>query len=319
MAIRVAARTDFYDHPGGYKEHARSTPYLGGLAVITGFLVSAIAFGWASDEVLVLVLGVLVLLAVGTADDRVGLAIVPRILIEVGVAAAVWFFGVGWDLFGSGALDFMFTIAWVVGLINAFNLMDNLDGATATVAAASAAGAGGLALAEGDVLLAAIGFSLAGACAGFLPHNLAKPAKIFLGDGGSMPVGFAIAVLTMAIPFGSGGMIPFALACLVVAVPMLDMAAVIISRRRRGVGIFVGGRDHMTHRLLQHIESERCVSAVLFSAQGTLCGLAVVLSETSQDVLVVAVSAFSLLLAALALAFLEPLATGIPKPGRGDT
>ncbi|MCB1742164.1 MAG: undecaprenyl/decaprenyl-phosphate alpha-N-acetylglucosaminyl 1-phosphate transferase [Gammaproteobacteria bacterium] len=315
----MAARTDFYDHPGGYKEHARSTPYLGGLAVTTGFLVAAIIFGWASDEVLVLVLGVLVLLAVGTADDRVGLGIIPRILIEVGVAAAVWFCGFGWDLFSSGALDFLFTIAWVVGLINAFNLMDNLDGATATVAAASAAGAGGLALAQGGVLLAAVGFSLAGACAGFLPHNLAKPAKTFLGDGGSMPVGFAIAVITMTIPFGSGSLIAFALACLVVAVPILDMAAVIISRRQRGVGVFVGGRDHMTHRLFRYIDSERGVSAVLFAAQGSLCGLAVVLIETSRGVLVVAVSAFSLVLAALALAYLETLATGIPKPGRGDT
>lgn len=319
MAIRMAARTDFYDRPGGYKEHARSTPYLGGVAVITGFLVAALIFGWSSEGMLVIVLCVLALLAVGTADDRVGLGIVPRILVEVGVAAAVWFFGVGWDLFGSDALDFLFTIAWVVGLINAFNLMDNLDGATATVAAASAAGAGGLALTQGDALLAAIGFSLAGACAGFLPHNLANPAKIFLGDGGSMPIGFAVAAITMAVPFGSEGMIPFALGCLVVAVPMLDMAAVIVSRRRRGVGVFVGGRDHMTHRLFQHMESERGVSAVLFLGQGALCGLAVVLSETSQDVVVLAVSALSLALTAFALAFLEPLAMGLPRLRRGDS
>lgn len=318
LAIRAAARTDFYDKPGGYKEHVRSTPYLGGAAVIASFLVASFVSADKLEGFLVPVLCILILLLVGTADDRRGLGIMLRILIEVGVALALWFSGTGWALFGSDTLNFLFTVAWVVGLINALNLMDNLDGATATVAAASAAGAGGLALAEGDPLLAAVSFSLSGACAGFLPHNLARPAKLFLGDGGSMPIGFAIAAITMAAPAGSSGFASFALACLIVAVPVLDMAAVIISRRRRGVGVFVGGRDHMTHRLYRHIGSERSVAWILVSSQGALGGLAILLSQSTNDGLVIAISGLALALAALALAMIERLAAGLPKLVRSD-
>ena len=81
----------------------------------------------------------------------------------------------------------------VLAVVNAFNLMDNLDGAAGTVGAVSAAGAGVLATMEGDPMLGALALSLAGACGGFLPFNLSRPARVFLGDGGSMPIGFVVA------------------------------------------------------------------------------------------------------------------------------
>src|SRR4051812_42117760 len=133
------------------------------------------------------------MLALGTLDDRFPVAPRWRVLAEIGAGCAVSAAGLGWSVFGSEALDLLLTVAWVVGLCNAFNLMDNLDGAAGTVAGISAAGVGTLALAHDDPALAAFAFALAGACAGFLPHNLARPARIFLGDGGSLPIGFLVA------------------------------------------------------------------------------------------------------------------------------
>ena len=120
---------------------------------------------------------------VGTADDRWLLPVLPRVAAEVLVASVLWATDLGWTVFDSDAANLGLTIVWVVGLVNAFNMMDNLDGAAGTVTAASAAGAGGVALVLGDEGLALVAFAVVGACVGFLPYNLARPSRIFLGDG----------------------------------------------------------------------------------------------------------------------------------------
>ena len=168
LAVRLASRTAFYDRPGGYKEHRQPTPYLGGAAVIAGFLAAAAIFADGLSGLRLAALGALALLAVGTLDDRVNLGISARLAVEVGVAVALFASDEGWQVASADWVNLAITILWVVGLINAFNLMDNLDGAASTVAAVSAAGTGALALVESDAILAAVCLSLAGACAGFL-------------------------------------------------------------------------------------------------------------------------------------------------------
>ena len=112
---------------------------------------------------------------------------------EFAAAFALWQADLGWLLFDESVLNLALTTLWVVGLVNAFNLMDNLDGATGTVGGVSAPGVGVLAASQGDMAIAAMAFALAGACVGFLRFNLARPSRVFLGDGGSMPVGFLVA------------------------------------------------------------------------------------------------------------------------------
>ncbi len=147
--------------------------------------------------------------------------------------------------------------------MNAFNLMDNLDGATGTVTAVAASGIGALAATGSAWALGAMALALAGACAGFLPYNLAKPARIFLGDGGSMPIGLIISALIMAMtPVGELGEVMVPIAVVLVGLPALDTALVIVSRRRRGVSVFSGGRDHLTHRLLAKLGTPRRVALV---------------------------------------------------------
>jgi UDP-GlcNAc:undecaprenyl-phosphate GlcNAc-1-phosphate transferase len=260
----------------------------------------------------------LLIMVVGTFDDRVNLGITPRLVSEIGVAVAVWAAGQGWQLGSSEAVDLIVTVAWVVGLINAYNLMDNLDGATPTLAVISAVGVGVVAAVQGDPMLAAICFALAGACIGFLPHNLARPSKMFLGDGGSMPIGFTLAVAVMMVPQDPSGLPALAVGVLLVSVPLLDMAAVIVSRRRRGVEIFVGGRDHMTHRLFRFLNSERLVAVTLAWSQGLLCLVAVVLSQCTASFSIVGLSILVLSVAAVGSATIDPIGSWWKPPASPD-
>ena len=200
VAIAVAGRTDFHDRPVGYKGHARPTPYLGGAAVLGGFLVAAALLGGEFARLSPIVVLTCGLWLLGTVDDRRGLAAWPRVAAECVAAIVLWSTGLGWNVFPGDAADLALTIVWVVGLVNAFNLIDNMDGAAATLAAVTSVAIGLLALIEGDVPLAILVFGLAGACLGFLPYNLASPARIFLGDGGSLPIGFVVAAALMALP-----------------------------------------------------------------------------------------------------------------------
>ncbi len=274
-AIRTAARADFYDHPHGYHRHDAPTPLLGGAAVIAAFLAAALAVG-ASGKLLVLLGCAVALCLIGTIDDRVPVAPKWRLLAETGAALALISVGLGWKTSAGVAADGALSVLWVVGLVNGFNLMDNLDGACGTVACVSAAGIGTLAAIHGGSTLAGMAFALTGACLVFLRWNLAQPARIFLGDGGSRPIGFLIAGFAMAtgrrLHLGDANVLAGAL---MVGVVILDTALVSVSRARRGVTLVTGGRDHLTHRLLLACRSPRKVAALLAVTQAMLCALAI--------------------------------------------
>lgn len=275
LATHIARRTGFLDKPTGYKEHGQPTPYLGGSAVLVAFLLAVFAFGDGAARFLPVVLGALALWAAGTTDDRITLTPLLRVAITVGAAVGLWAGGLGWDVFAGSAFDLLLTVIWVLGLVNAFNLMDNLDGATATVATTACLGAGAFAVHNADLALAGASFALGGACFGFLYFNLAKPARIFLGDGGSMPIGFIVAALAIAAqPVDDLGGSAILTAGLLVGLVILDTTLVIVSRRRRGVPLVTGGRDHLTHRLLRVAGSPRRVAGILAALQLSLCALA---------------------------------------------
>jgi len=234
IAIAVARRTDFYDRPREYRRHKAPTPFLGGAAVLAGFLIGAAAVGGASARLLVLLACAAGLWLLGTIDDRFAVAPKWRLLAELGAAVALVESGLGWRTSGGGVVDFAITAVWIVGLVNAFNLMDNLDGACGTVGFVSAAGIGLLAAIHGQAALAGLAFALAGACAAFLRWNLAGPAKIFLGDGGSMPIGFLVGALSMAtarhLRVGDASVLA---AALLAGLPILDTALVAPRRHAR--------------------------------------------------------------------------------------
>jgi UDP-GlcNAc:undecaprenyl-phosphate GlcNAc-1-phosphate transferase len=322
-AIALARRLNFYDRPHDYHQHDAPTPLLGGTAVLAGLVLGAIAVGISGRLAVLLGCGVALWL-LGTLDDWTPVAPVWRVLADATAALALFSAGLGWNTSGGGVVDVLLTVAWVVGLVNAFNLMDNLDGACGTVACVSAAGIGTLAAIDGDPLLAGLAFAVAGACLAFLRWNLARPARIFLGDGGSRPIGLLVAGLAMAtcrrLKLGDADVLAGAL---LVGLVILDTTLVTVSRTRRGVTLVTGGRDHLTHRLLLARRSPRGVAGALAIAQAILCACAVIGAQLGTDVLgILAVTA--VVLGTLAIAVLDSahwrppgIAVGIPAAPSG--
>jgi UDP-GlcNAc:undecaprenyl-phosphate GlcNAc-1-phosphate transferase len=278
VAIAIAVRTGFFDLPAGYKGHKQPTPYLGGSAIIVGIFAAVVALdGGATSHPVIIACAVGIWL-MGTIDDRVNLPISLRTFAEVGIAVALWATGRGWGVFHSAPADLILTVLWVVGIMNAFNLMDNMDGAAATTAAVSALGAGALALVSGDSALVPLCFAVAGACIAFLPRNLAS--RIFMGDGGSLLIGLLVARVTMAAVtknfLGPSGVI---VAALLVGLVIFDTSLVTISRRRAGRSVLTGGRDHLTHRLASRLGLPRNVALALAGAQLMLCGITIAVAR----------------------------------------
>jgi UDP-N-acetylmuramyl pentapeptide phosphotransferase/UDP-N-acetylglucosamine-1-phosphate transferase len=312
VAIRLAAHFEFYDRPVGYKGHAAPTPYLGGLAVITGFVVAVLALTSSPGRTLPLVAGVVLLSAVGTLDDRRTVGPLPRVAVEAALAAMLWASSLGWSLGLGGAVDLVATVIWVVAVVNAFNLFDNMDGASSTMACVVAAAVAVLGLVQSDVWLVATGAALCGACLGFLPHNLSRPsARIFLGDGGSMPVGFAVASLVMiGASTAAGEWQALVMGLLLVGVPALDTCLVVVSRRRRGISILTGGRDHLTHRTRARLRTAHASVAALGAGQALLAALALVAVQGGPQLLVPVVLLYLVAMATL-IAVLD--APGAPE------
>jgi UDP-GlcNAc:undecaprenyl-phosphate GlcNAc-1-phosphate transferase len=288
-AIRIAHRAGFLDRPAGYKAHGEPTPYLGGVVVLVGFLAGAMAHLAVQESHLVpLFVGAAFLWAVGTVDDRVALGPRVRVVAEVLAGLLLWRSGLGWSIFPGALPDLLITVLWVVGIVNAFNLMDNIDGATATVGGVSAAGIALLAAYEGPEGLTALAVAVSGACVGFLHFNLTRPARIFLGDGGSMLLGFLIAGLTMAVwrlnVMPGPALLP---AIMLAGLPILDMTLVVVSRVRHRIPVYQGGRDHITHRLLPKLGSPRGVALALALGQGVLSLAAIELMTSGREAMFV--------------------------------
>lgn len=305
--MRVARRTAFFGHPVGYKVHGAPTPYLGGAAVIGAFLIAAVLFGSGTERFWPILLCAVWLAVIGAVDDRIAVRPLYRVLAALGAAAVLWGEGLGWSFLDSDFEQLVLTSLWVLGFTNALNLMDNMDGAASTVGAACSAGIAVLAVVEGDPVLAALALALTGACAGFLRFNLRRkaPARIFLGDGGSMPIGFLAAAMAMNLPVGDGLGWPLLLVGgLLLGIPVLDTLLVIVSRTRRGISLMTGGRDHLTHRLNSRLRSPRAVALVLGGLQAAVSLLALGALQLGRTA-IIAAALICLALGASLVALLE--------------
>ncbi len=316
-AIVAANRLQFYDVPAGYKGHGRPTPYLGGAAVMAGFVIAVLMAAGDWRRTVPLVGGVALLWVVGTVDDRRTVAPALRVAVELALAVLVWALGLGWHLHAGPVLDLTFTALWVLGIVNAFNLFDNMDGAASMMALAVSVGASLIGVLRGDVWLAVGAASLGGACMGFLPRNVCLPARIFLGDGGSMPMGFVAAVLVMvAAGTSTAGWQSLLVALLLVGIPALDTSLVIVSRRRRGVSILTGGQDHLTHRARRVLPSARAVALTLAALQAVVSVVAVLALEGGGSLIVVCATLY-VLAAVGAIVVLESHTVEQPVAGTG--
>jgi UDP-GlcNAc:undecaprenyl-phosphate GlcNAc-1-phosphate transferase len=274
IARDVALRTGFVDAPSARKMHARAVPYLGGAAVA---LATGAAFftvrGFTKSAALLV--GAVVLGVVGGLDDRFELAPSARLAAEAFASVMAVVAGVRIQLSGVDAIDVVLTIVWIVGITNALNIVDNMDGLSSGLTAIAGAGIAVLGGLQGQEIVGAVGAAVAGACVGFLFFNW-HPARIYLGDLGALFLGFLLAVasieLTPAIAPPDSEVVPI----LLLAIPLLDTATVTVERVRHGRHPFVGGQDHLSHRLRHRYGSTTAAVALLLAAQACCAVLAVV-------------------------------------------
>lgn len=270
---RLALRWDLTDRPGGHKSHHRPTPYLGGIAIVLSTVApTALVVGVSERRITVILIAATAVAALGLVDDVSSLSVVTRLTVEAMAAGGVVWSGVHITL-TSTWIDEPITILWIVLMTNSFNLLDNMDGALGTIGVVTAtfliAGALLSSQPEFVVLLTALAFG----CLGFLAHNW-PPAKIFMGDSGSLFVGFILACsATALIPEQDTGATVAEL-LLWTFVAVVDTAVVLVSRIRARRPPLSGATDHVSHRLRQAGLGERTVLAslgMIAALSGALC------------------------------------------------
>lgn len=313
VARRAAIRLDIVDHPSARKVHLSPVPYLGGVAIYLSFVgILAIGSGpllhssgvaRATGQLLAILTGASLMAVLGLLDDRFGLPPAAK-LAGQGLGAAILVTAqVTIRLNHFQWLETPLTVLWVIGITNAFNLMDNMDGlavGTAGIAACFFFLHAILALTS-QSLVASLAAALAGACFGFLYYNW-SPAKIFMGDAGSLFLGYLLAALALKLtlapitpeivrlaraadyPLGSmQGTHAVALLAPVFALglPIFDTTLVTISRIRRGQRVSEGGKDHVSHRLVAAGFSHRETVMTLYLASCALGGISIVLTHAT--------------------------------------
>ncbi|GAA0374425.1 MraY family glycosyltransferase [Microbispora corallina] len=245
---RVALRWGIVDRPGGHKSHRRPTPYLGGVAIVLGTLVPPITLaGPAVRPVAGILVGALAMALLGLIDDLIPLPPLTRLAVEALAAGVVVVSGVVAPITGTW-LDLVATLVWIAVVTNSFNLLDNMDGALGTLTAVSAALLAAAAFATAQPVIGLVLAALAASALGFLPYNWA-PARIFMGDAGSLFIGFLLASSAAALVTGARTGTAIAGLLLPTFVATVDTGVVLLSRLRAGRPLLLGGSDHLSHRL----------------------------------------------------------------------
>jgi UDP-GlcNAc:undecaprenyl-phosphate GlcNAc-1-phosphate transferase len=263
----MALRFGVLDRPAERKSHLTPMPYLGGVGIWLGTLATLVIF--RNDARTPLLLTAIV--ALGVADDLLGISVSAKLLAQLAVGLSAVVLGVSWQVTDSALLNGTVSVVWIVGLTNALNLLDNMDGLASTVAVP-----GLLALAAIDPADAPLTLALAGAAVGFLLLNW-PPARMFMGDAGSLMIGFALALATIAAANHARGAHSLVLLVGPVLVAVFDTLLVIVSRILSGRPVQLGGKDHFSHRLRLQGWSRRQVlagSAVAASLGGLATYLA---------------------------------------------
>ncbi|HXJ12054.1 MAG TPA: MraY family glycosyltransferase [Candidatus Limnocylindrales bacterium] len=311
----LAIRVGMVDLPGPRKVHLKPIPLLGGLAIYGGVMLAILIVfdGPARAQVLGIVSGATLVTVVGFLDDRgwlhhqiklfVGMPLAAVILLISGIHAQVFSLVVHGS-FGYW-LDAALTVVWVVGITASFSILDHMDGLCAGVAAMAAVFFTMLAYLHGQTLVATLAASVLGASAGFLRWNF-KPAKIFMGDGGAMLLGFLMATLALKLRFEHVSSLAAWLApVLVLGATIFDTTLVTISRSRRGLLPFATpGKDHSAHRLANLGLGQRGAVLAIYLV-GAISGGAAILVTYLSNRAAVFVGVTVVLAMLLAVAWLE--------------
>lgn len=324
---QLAIRVGMVDRPGPRKVHLQPIPLLGGIAIYSGVLL-AMVVSFVGEEALTQILGILagatLVVLVGTLDDRgllhhqvklfVAMPIAGSILLASGIGAQV--FSVYFHGRPAAIADGVLTIFWVTAITASFSIFDHMDGLCAGVAAIASLFFAVLALLSGQLLVSTLAAAVMGAALGFLRWNF-NPAKIFMGDGGAMFLGFLMATLALKLRLAdashaAGWLVPL----FVLGVPIFDTTLVTISRSRRGLIPFTTpGKDHAAHRLSNCSLGTRRAVLALYVLGAVFGLLALAVSRLSSwPAIEVAVGTAIVMLAGITLLELAPYERQQRKP-----
>ncbi len=297
------------DKPSERKVHDRLMPRLGGIAIYSGFMIAAIV-GIISALVLnkklpyeslyAIMAGSTLIFLLGAVDDVRGLSSAVKFFWQVVAASIPMFFGVQVFYLSNpfngvillGALAAPFTLLWIVGLSNAINLADGLDGLAAGITAIASVTLFIVAIRIHQPGAAIFLIALAGACIGFLKYNF-NPASIFLGDSGSLFLGYILATASVIGVLKSTIFLSLLIPILILGIPIYDTASVMMRRLRSGKNIFLADKSHLHHRLLNKGFSQRqtVLSIYLACLLLGLASLAITLLEFHAAIIVVLIIA----------------------------
>lgn len=301
--IVLADKTGAMDAPDARKVHKGPMPRIGGLAIYCGFMVSVLLmlnFGELTPEiangVIGLLLGGTLIVIIGLIDDYKNLPAKVKLLGQIVAACVVVYFDVRIDFITDPFGDYLYleylaapaTVFWIVGLTNTVNLIDGLDGLAAGVSTIASITIMLVALQENVTLVALFTAALAGAAIGFLRYNF-NPARIFMGDTGSMFLGFILAGVSVIGAVKSTATIALIVPILALGLPIMDTTFAIIRRYRGGVPIFKPDKGHLHHRLLDLGFSQKQAVLLMYVISALLGLSAVALNEVSGYMAIVIV------------------------------
>lgn len=266
--------------------HKKPMPLLGGLSIFLGFTISGLIFCNVTPSLVAAWFGGLLIISIGILDDKYALNAWIKLLGQIAAASiAVGLGGVQIDhinLFGKyihfGALAIPITIFWIVGMTNAINLIDGLDGLACGVSAISSTSLLIVTLMHADLEVAMLTAILTGACIGFLPFNM-NPAKIFMGDTGALFLGYMLSVLSIVGVFKTTAVVSFLIPVIIFGYPLFDTVFAFARRILQGRSPFSADRGHLHHRIIDMGFNVRQSVSILYCICSILGILAIMLSE----------------------------------------
>jgi UDP-GlcNAc:undecaprenyl-phosphate/decaprenyl-phosphate GlcNAc-1-phosphate transferase len=282
---RLAIYLGFVDAPAMRKLHSTPMPLMGGMAIFGGAIIAVLLFyeGSPPPQVFGILLAAGVVALAGLLDDRYGLPARAKLGAQILGFVILAYFGVTAHLPETVPLllHYAITLVWLVGITNAINFLDNMDGLSAGISGVMAAFILLLGAINGQFLVTAVAAGLLGSCIGFLRYNF-KPAQIFMGDVGSLFLGFLLAVLAMQLRFPSSSQfVTWMVPVFIMGLPIFDMTLVVISRLRRGVSPNTPGKDHISHRLVEMGFSQREAVLILYLLTGAFGLVAIFITQAT--------------------------------------
>ncbi|HFD40103.1 MAG TPA: undecaprenyl/decaprenyl-phosphate alpha-N-acetylglucosaminyl 1-phosphate transferase [Anaerolineae bacterium] len=284
LARRIAVRLGITDQPSARKIHVNPIPLLGGVAIYGAFTVALLLFGgrYRLHELFGILVGASLVSFLGLWDDRRGLSPLFKLIGQFAAASILVLTGVRIGTFPWEWLNVIVTLGWVVVVTNALNLLDNMDGLSGGVGAVAATFFLLLAAMNDQYLVGALSAALVGACLGFLRYNF-NPASIFMGDAGSLFLGFMLAAVGIKLRFPDNvEIVTWMVPVLILGLPLFDTTLVIISRLRRDLNpLTTPGKDHVSHRLAAMGYTRREAVLILYLVCAALGVLALFVTQAS--------------------------------------